>query len=96
MKNVLALLVIAAAVTAIPAQAKSKDPCRAAADKAIEESRDSDATFTSKEGDTYTYSVSRGHDEACFYDINVKVKKHSDGSCTAGKAEFDGGSANCG
>jgi hypothetical protein len=96
MKIVLALIAITAAVSATPAHAKAKDPCRAAADKAIEESRDSDADFTSKEGDTYTYSVSRGKEDACFYDINVKVKKHSDGTCTAGKAEFDGSSANCG
>lgn len=98
MNKLFALAALALFVTA-PAFAAEKKPdpaCKKAADKSIAESRDSDGTFSEVDGDDYVYTVSRGHDESCFYDIRVKVKKHSDGTCTAGKAEFDPGSANCG
>jgi hypothetical protein len=102
MKTLLAVLLVsfvAAPAFAAKKEVKPDPACKKAADKSIAESRDSDADFTGVDEDDhsdYVYSVSRGHDESCFYDIHVKVKKHSDGTCTAGKAEFDGSSANCG
>jgi hypothetical protein len=92
MKSTIIVLAILCASSA----AYAKDACRVAADEAIANSRDSDATFDSVKENTYTYVVSRGHDESCFYDIYVKVKSQKDGTCKAGKPDFDSGSANCG
>ena len=80
----------------LPLAASAADACRIAADTAIAQSRDSDAQFQSIEGNLYIYGVSRGHDSTCYYDVTVRVKRNPNGTCTAGKAFFDSGSANCG